>query len=102
MYLANCTRPDIIFVVNLLARHSSAPNKRNWKGVKHLLCYLKDTVDYTFHIILIKHGRDTRMLANCMILIMLDPRLVMYFYMVALQSLGVCKENHGCYFIQPF
>lgn len=25
MYLANCTRPDIAFAVNLLARHSAAP-----------------------------------------------------------------------------
>jgi len=27
MYLANCTRPNIAFVVNLLARHSAAPTK---------------------------------------------------------------------------
>ena len=29
MYLANCTRPDISFAVNLLARFSSAPTKRH-------------------------------------------------------------------------
>ena len=29
MYLANCTRPDIYFAVNLLARFSSAPTKRH-------------------------------------------------------------------------
>jgi hypothetical protein len=29
MYLANCTRPDIAFVVNLLAQHSVAPTKRH-------------------------------------------------------------------------
>jgi hypothetical protein len=29
MYLANNTRPDIAFAVNLLARHSSAPTKRH-------------------------------------------------------------------------
>ena len=45
MYLINWTRPDIAFVVNLLARHSSAPTKRHWNGVKHLLRYLKGTVD---------------------------------------------------------
>lgn len=27
MYLANCTRPDIIFTVNLLSRFSSCPTK---------------------------------------------------------------------------
>ena len=29
LYLANCTRPDIAFCVNLLARYSSAPTKRH-------------------------------------------------------------------------
>ena len=40
MYLANCTRPDITFSVNLLARYSSAPTQRHWNGIKHILCYL--------------------------------------------------------------
>jgi len=34
MYLANSTRPDIAFAVNLLARHHVAPTKRHWTGVK--------------------------------------------------------------------
>ena len=29
MYLANCTRPDIAFAVNLLARYSAEPTKRH-------------------------------------------------------------------------
>ena len=29
MYLANCTRPDIAFTVNLLARYSAAPTRRH-------------------------------------------------------------------------
>ena len=44
MYLANCTRPDIAFAVNLLARHSAAPT-RHWVGVKTILRYLKGTLD---------------------------------------------------------
>ena len=40
MYLANYNRPDIAFAVNLLARFSSAPTKRHWNGVKHVLRYL--------------------------------------------------------------
>ena len=45
MYLANCTRPDIAFSVNLLARYSSAPTRRHWNGIKHILRYLRGTVD---------------------------------------------------------
>ncbi|KAL0286048.1 UNVERIFIED_CONTAM: Retrovirus-related Pol polyprotein from transposon TNT 1-94 [Sesamum angustifolium] len=42
MYLAN-TRPDIVFLVNLLARFSSTPTKRHWNGVKNILRYLRGT-----------------------------------------------------------
>ena len=45
MYLANYTRPDIAFSVNLLARYSNAPTKRHWNGIKHLFRYLKGTID---------------------------------------------------------
>ena len=43
MYLANCTRLDISFAVNLLARYSSTPTKRHWNEVKHIFCYLCGT-----------------------------------------------------------
>jgi hypothetical protein len=43
MYVANCTRPDIAFAVNLLARHSAAPTKRHWIGVKNIFNYLQGT-----------------------------------------------------------
>ena len=46
MYFANCTRSDISFAVNLLARFSSAPTKRHWKGIKHILRYLRENVDF--------------------------------------------------------
>jgi hypothetical protein len=45
MYLANNTRLHIAFVVNLLARHSSAPTKRHWVGIKDIFRYLNDTKD---------------------------------------------------------
>lgn len=45
MYLANGTRPDIAFAVNLLARFSSAPTKRHWNDIKHILRYLRGTED---------------------------------------------------------
>ena len=45
MYLANSTRPDIAFAVNLLARHSAAPTKCHWTGAKQILRYLNGTKD---------------------------------------------------------
>ena len=45
MYLANCTRPYIAFSINLLARYSSAPTRRHWNGIQHILRYLSGTTD---------------------------------------------------------
>ena len=45
MYLANCTRPNIVFSINLLARYSSAPTQRHWNDNKHILRYFKGTTD---------------------------------------------------------
>ncbi len=41
LYLTNCTRPNIAFPVNLLVRHCSAPTRRHWIGVKHVLRFLR-------------------------------------------------------------
>ena len=43
LYLAVCTRQDIAFSVNLLARFSSAPTRRHCNDVKHILRYLRGT-----------------------------------------------------------
>ena len=43
MYLANCTRPDIAFSVNLLTMYSSTPTRRHWNSIKHILRYLSGT-----------------------------------------------------------
>ena len=45
MYLAQCTRPNIAFAVNLLACYSSEPTRRHWNGIKHIFRYLKGTID---------------------------------------------------------
>ncbi|XP_074327445.1 secreted RxLR effector protein 161-like [Apium graveolens] len=45
MYLTNNTRPDIAFVVNLLARFSFDPTKRHWDEIKHIFRYLRGTID---------------------------------------------------------
>jgi hypothetical protein len=41
IYLANNTRVDISFAINLLARFSAAPTMRHWNGVKDFLQYLQ-------------------------------------------------------------
>jgi hypothetical protein len=45
MYLANNTKPDIAFAVNLLARYSASPTKRHWTKIKNILRYLHGTTD---------------------------------------------------------
>ncbi|XP_070679323.1 secreted RxLR effector protein 161-like [Malus domestica] len=45
LYLVHCTRLDIFFVVNLLARYSNAPTRMHWNGVKDIFRYLKGTTD---------------------------------------------------------
>jgi hypothetical protein len=46
MWLANRTRPDIAFAVNVLARHATKPTRRHWNGIKRILRYLKKTADF--------------------------------------------------------
>ena len=45
MHLANCTHPNIVFSVSLLARYSSTPTRRHWNGIKYILHYLCGTTD---------------------------------------------------------
>jgi hypothetical protein len=45
MYLANNTRSDIVFSVNVLARYSSDPTRRHYNRIKHVLRYLCGTRD---------------------------------------------------------
>ena len=45
MYLAQCTRLDIAFYVNLLDRFSSETTRRHRNGVKHIFHYFRRTID---------------------------------------------------------
>ena len=45
MYLTN-TRPDICFVVNTLSQHLTDPRSVHLRAAKHILRYLKGTIDY--------------------------------------------------------
>ena len=42
-YIADSTRPDIVFYVNKLAHATHEPTKRHWLIMKNLLRYLKET-----------------------------------------------------------
>jgi hypothetical protein len=46
MYLATSTRYDISYAVGVLARFSANPGVQHWKAAKHLLRYLKGTIDF--------------------------------------------------------
>ena len=49
MYIMNCTRPDIAFVISKLSWYTSNPNKTHWIAMKRVLGYLKYTQDYALH-----------------------------------------------------
>ena len=45
MYLANSTRSDIVFSINLLARYSFAPTRKQCNRIKHILRYICEISD---------------------------------------------------------
>ena len=46
MYLALTTRPDIAYAAGVLARFNSNPGPAHWQAAKHVLRYLKGTLDH--------------------------------------------------------
>jgi hypothetical protein len=44
-YIVN-TRPDLAYSVGVVSRHMEAPTKQHWGTVKHILRYLKGTVEF--------------------------------------------------------
>ncbi|XP_068657896.1 secreted RxLR effector protein 161-like [Aristolochia californica] len=46
MYVQVCTRPDIAFVVGMLARYQSNPGLDHWRAAKKVMRYLQGTKDY--------------------------------------------------------
>jgi len=62
MYLANTTRPDIAFSVNLLARISANPTMRQWKGIIQVIRYLKGNEDLGLFNSRSSDGKETRLI----------------------------------------
>ena len=46
IYAMTCTRPDTCWIVTKLSQYLSKPMKEHWIAVKHVLRYLKGTLDY--------------------------------------------------------
>lgn len=51
MWLQVATRLDLSFVVNILSRFTHNPGLVYWNALKHILAYIKGTLDYaiTYH-----------------------------------------------------
>ncbi|KAK4372554.1 hypothetical protein RND71_007938 [Anisodus tanguticus] len=49
MYITNCTRPDIAYAVNKLARFTCISSNDYWKALNRVLQYLKYTLTYGLH-----------------------------------------------------
>ena len=45
MHVGVCTRPDIMYAVGMLARHSATPDSTHWHAAMHVIRYLKTTAD---------------------------------------------------------
>ncbi|MBW0531890.1 hypothetical protein O181_071605, partial [Austropuccinia psidii MF-1] len=45
LYLAQGTRPDVMYAINLLAQFSMATSERHWLALKHLISYLAETIE---------------------------------------------------------
>lgn len=45
MFLVQCTRPDLAYVVSSLSRFNNSPSEEHWTAAKRLLRYLKGTID---------------------------------------------------------
>lgn len=46
IYIMTCTRPDLSWIVSKLSQHLSEPNEKHWLTAKHVMRYLKGTMDY--------------------------------------------------------
>lgn len=46
IYAMIATRPDLAFAVGLVSRYMSDPKESHWSAVKHILRYMKGTINY--------------------------------------------------------
>lgn len=46
LYIAGSIHPNILFAVCKLSQYCENPTVKDWENVKHVLKYLKGTIDY--------------------------------------------------------
>ena len=46
IYAMSCTRPDLAWIVTKLSQHLSKPSLSDWTAVKHVLRYIKYSINY--------------------------------------------------------
>ena len=49
IYIMTCTRPDLSWIVSKLSQYLAEPKQQHWIAAKHLLRYLKGTIDQELH-----------------------------------------------------
>ncbi|XP_040175581.1 secreted RxLR effector protein 161-like [Anopheles arabiensis] len=62
MYLAQSTRPDILYAVNMLSRFNKNPGQKHWNGVKHVMRYLRGTSNFK---LVYKKNVDSKIIGYC-------------------------------------
>ena len=46
IYIMTCTRPNLSWIVSKLSQNLSEPNEQHWITAKHVMSYLKGTIDH--------------------------------------------------------
>lgn len=74
LYLAQCKRPDIVFSSNLLARYNFTPISWHKNENKHILKYLRETID--LKLFYSNSNNSFGLIGNADVEYLLDPYMV--------------------------
>ncbi|MBW0508392.1 hypothetical protein O181_048107, partial [Austropuccinia psidii MF-1] len=60
LYIAQATRPDIMFLVNFLARFSMNTTPKHWAALDHLIAYMRGSLDKALVIQLTEYDKSLK------------------------------------------